>query len=106
MIEYDLAATLASMLEPLPQVQFGTHLHHTNFLVSNKVFAFLQGDGVALKLPKETVQQLVVTNYAAPLVMGKRVMKEWVIIKHERPEAYQQDEALFKEAIRFVSSKA
>jgi hypothetical protein len=106
MTSHDLAAMLSSMLENTPQVQVGTHLHHANFLVGNKVFAFIQGDGVALKLPKSTIQALVGAKQAAPLVMGKRTMKEWAIIKHEHPEEYMQDEALFKEAIAFVSSKA
>jgi hypothetical protein len=106
MAEHDLTTILSSMLQDIPQVQIGTHLHHTNFLVGSKVFAFIQGDGVVIKLPKATIQALVETEYAAPLVMGKRVMKEWAVIKHDHPEAYQQDEALFKEAIAFVAAKA
>ncbi len=81
-------------------------MHHANFLVGNKVFAFLQGDGVALKLPKSTIQTLVETQQAAPLVMGKRTMKEWVVIKHAHPEDYTQDKALFQESMAFVASKA
>ena len=106
MADQSLATILASMLGGIPQVQVGTHLHHANFLVGNKVFAFIQGDGVAIKLPKEKIQALVETKRAAPLVMGKRVMKEWIVIKHYNPEEYKQEEALFKEAIAFVSSKA
>ena len=102
----ELTAVLSSFFEGNPQVQVGTHLHHANFLVGNKVFAFIQGDGVALKLPKATIQTLVETRQAAPLVMGKRTMKEWTVIKHQHPEEYRQDEALFKEAMAFVASKA
>ncbi len=105
MADQQLATILSSMLEGIPQVHRGTHLHHTNFLVGEKVFAFTQGGGVALKLPKAKIQALVEAAYAAPLVMGKRTMKEWVVIKHAEPEAYRQDEALFKEAIAFVASK-
>lgn len=106
MTGHDLATMLSSMLEEMPQVEVGTHLNHPNFLVGNKVFAFIQGDGVVVKLPKTTIQTLVEAKHAVPLVMGKRVMKEWAVIKHDHPEEYQQDEALFKEAIAFVSSKA
>jgi hypothetical protein len=76
------------------------------FWWGDKVFAFIQGDGVALKLPKDKIQALVEARQAEPLVMGKRTMKEWVVIRHEKPEQYQQDEALFKAAIAFVASKA
>ncbi len=106
MADSDLATVLSSMLEAMPQVQVGTHLHHTNFLVGNKVFAFIQGGGVAIKLPKEKIQELVDANYALPLVMGKRTMKEWVVIKHQDPAAFQQDAALFKAALAFVAAKA
>ena len=106
MADHDLTTILSAMLQDIPQVQIGTHLHHTNFLVGNKVFAYIQGDGVVLKLPKEKAQELVETEQAVPLVMGKRVMKEWVVITHDDPTAYQHDDALFKEAIAFVASKA
>ena len=106
MADDDLATVLSSLFEDAPEVQVGTHLHHTNFLVGNKVFAFLQGDGVVLKLPKATIQTLIEAKKAVPLVMGKRVMKEWAVITHDHPEEYTQDEALFKEAMMFVASKA
>lgn len=105
MADQQLATMLASMLAGIPQVHIGTHLHHANFLVGDKVFAFIQGDGVALKLPKAKIQALVEAAYAAPLVMGKRTMKEWAVITHAEPAAYEQDETLFKEAIAFVASK-
>ncbi len=101
----DLSATLASMLVDLPQVRVGKHINNVNFLVGEKVFAFVKGDGVAMKLPKEKIKELVDQERATPLVMGKRVMKEWAVIKHEEPEEYQKDLELFKEAIAFTGSK-
>lgn len=106
MAQPDLTTILSSLLADIPRVQVGVHLNHTNFLVGNKVFAYIQGEGVVLKLPKEKALELVETAYAAPLVMGKRVMKEWVVIKHDHPKAYQQDVDLFKEAVAFVAPKA
>ncbi len=106
MAEQELAAVLTSMLEGMPGVSVGTHLHHPNFLVGDKVFAFIQREGVAIKLPRATIQTLAAAQRARPLVMGKRTMKEWVVITHDHPEEYTQDEALFKEAIAFVASKA
>jgi hypothetical protein len=106
MAEHELTTILSTMLQDIPGVQVGTHLNHINFLVGNKIFAFIQGDGVVIKLPKATIQALAETRQATPLVMGKRVMKEWVVIKHDHPEEYRQDEALFKEAMMFVAAKA
>ncbi len=73
-------------------------------ILANKVFAFIQGESVVLKLPKERAKELLDKKQASQLVMGKRAMKEWVVITHQHPEEYQQDEKLFKEAIAFVSS--
>lgn len=102
MEQNDLASIIASMLEQIPQVRTGTHLHTTNFVMGNKVFAFLKKDRLAIKLPQGTAQQLVAQRYAQPLVMGKRVMKEWIVINHIDPQDYQQDLELFKKAMAFV----
>lgn len=102
----DLSTILALMLADLPQVKIGKHIHAINFLVGEKVFAFMKGGGVAMKLPKEKIKELVEQEYVTPLVMGKRVMKEWVIIKHADPEEYRKDLELFKESIVFVASQA
>lgn len=102
----DLSTILAFMLADLPQVKIGKHIHNINFLVGEKVFAFIKGDGVAMKLPKEKIKELMVQELATPLVMGKRVMKEWVLIKHDDPEEYKKDLELFKESIAFVATTA
>jgi hypothetical protein len=36
---------------------------------------------------------------------GKRVMKEWAIIKYENPSEYKKAFGLFKESMAFVSLK-
>ncbi len=106
MANTDITTILACMLEDLPQVSVGRHIHNANFLVGEKVFAFIKDGGVAMKLPRARIQELMETRNAAPLVMGRRVMKEWVVIKHEDPEEYKKDLDLFNESIAFVSSKA
>ncbi|HZR30193.1 MAG TPA: hypothetical protein VFA71_15555 [Terriglobales bacterium] len=102
--EEDLAALLASMLQDLPQVSVKKHVGHASFLAGKKVFAFTRDEGVAVKLPREKIQELVNKKSAAPLVMGKRVMKEWVVIKRKSAGEYKKDLSLFKEAVAFVSS--
>jgi|GraSoiStandDraft_43_1057313.scaffolds.fasta_scaffold265711_1 hypothetical protein len=56
--------------------------HNTSFLIGKKIFALTKGDGVVVKLPKEKIKELVDRVNVEPLVMGIRVMKEWVIIKY------------------------
>ncbi len=58
-----------------------------------------------MKLPKEKIKELVDKENAEPLVMGKRVMKEWVIINYKDSSDYKNAFRLLKEAIAFVSLK-
>jgi hypothetical protein len=37
--------------------------------------------------------------------MGKRTMKEWIVIEHSKPADHKKDLALFKEAKAFVESE-
>ncbi len=106
MADRDLATVLTSMLGGLPQVRVEQKANHLSFLVGEKIFAYTHGDGVVIKLPAKTIEGLVDKKYAAPLVMGKKVMKEWLVVEHDDPQAYKQDLELFKEAIGFVSSQA
>jgi hypothetical protein len=102
----DTATILTKLLAGIPEVSVGEHIHHANFLVGKKVFAFVKGSGVAVKLPRKTAEDMVKTNKATPLFMGKRVMKEWVVIEHEDPEAFRSDLQLFMTSIGYVSSTA
>ena len=59
MANSDLAAILSSMLEDLPRVSIRKTSNHTSLLIGKKVFAYTQGDGVVVKLPKEKIEELV-----------------------------------------------
>ncbi len=101
----DLAAILTAMLEGLPGVNVKKSANRLSFAIGEKVFAFTLKDRVVLKLPQEKIKALVDKKAAAFLVMGKRVMKEWAVIKHEAPAEYKKELKLFKAALAFVSSK-
>jgi hypothetical protein len=100
----DIGSVLASSLAKIPGVVVKRKLASANFTVKKKVFAFTKGDGV-LKLPPETVKRLVEVGAASMLVMGKRTMKEWVVIRLNDPSDAKKHLGLFKEAMAFVSAK-
>ena len=106
MTDHDLSRVLSAMLEDLPQVVIEKKANHISFLVGKKVFAYTRDQAVVMKLPQETVKVLVDKEYGSPLVMGKRVMKAWVVIQHKHPAEYEADIELFKEAIACVSPKS
>ena len=99
----ELDLYLSNLVGKLSKVTVGQKFGHVNFTVGKKVFAFSRPDGVALKLPLTTVDSLVLKKKAARLVMGTKVMKEWVMLKHPKPADYRGDLGLFKESLAFVS---
>ena len=106
MADPKLIATLSSILGLLPEVTEKKTETHATFLIRKKVFAFTRssGPGVALKLPKERIAALLEREDITLLTMGKRTMKEWIVIERSNPKDYKKDLALFKEAKAFVEA--
>ena len=101
----ELSTVLVSVLQKLPGVVVRTKFNSVNFTVRKKVFAFTKDKGVVLKLPPETVKVLIKAKTASLLVMGKRAMKEWVVIRYQDPAGAKKHLGLFKEAMDYVSRK-
>ena len=55
---------------------------HGCLMIDNKIFAFARPDeSAALKLPEARIAELIATDSEIQLlVMGKRTMREWVVI--------------------------
>ena len=106
MADPKLIATLSSLLSSLPGIMEEKTETHATFLIKKKVFAFTRssGPGVALKLPKERIAALLRREDITLLTMGKRTMKEWIVIERSKPADYKKDLALFKEAKAFVEA--
>jgi hypothetical protein len=106
MADPKLIATLSSLLGSLPGVMEKKTEIHATFLIQRKVFAFTRstGPGVVLKLPKERIAALLQREDITLLTMGKRTMKEWIVIEHSKPADYKKDLALFQEAKAFVET--
>jgi hypothetical protein len=106
MADARLIATLSSLLGSLPDIAEEKTETHATFLIKRRVFAFTRssGPGVALKLPKERIAGLLERDDITLLNMGKRTMKEWIVIEHAKPTDYKKDLPLFKEAKAFVEA--
>jgi len=75
------------------------------FFARERLFAFIAGEGLALQLPAHVVQQVIDQVDYLPFKMRNRpVLQEWIRIRHEDPDAYSRDAALFRKAARFVTS--
>ena len=102
-----LVTAISNLLAPLPSITEERTPTHATYFIGRKIFAFTRsggGGGVALKLPADRIAELLVRDHITILKMGKRTMKEWVLLDHAKPTDYTDDLDLFKESIAFVAA--
>ncbi|CAN5246161.1 hypothetical protein BH20ACT24_BH20ACT24_04300 [soil metagenome] len=101
----ELFESLAVALLAEPAVSQGTGFGKSPGLrVGGKVFAMLVRGELVAKLPRERVDQLVVSGSAAPFDPGHgRVMKEWVSTPARHGSQWKQ---LADEALQFARGAA
>lgn len=96
-------AALAEALDD-PRVERVAKLGRMNLRVGGKVFAMTVKGRLVVKLPAARCQALVERGRAAFLVMGARVMKEWVTFAPDAPGAAKLWLAVAREALAHVTS--
>lgn len=98
----EIKAVLDGLLLPMPGVQPGKMFGHLAYGVGGKMFAFLLDKGIAIKLPKPTVQSLIDGNTFVPFKPdGVRIWPEWLSIYRDA-NGYAQDEPLFRQSVEYV----
>jgi hypothetical protein len=107
MTEKEMTEELTAMVGGMAGVNVKAMVHGTrsNYTVGGKIFAFTRKDGVVLKMPVERVEELGETRGAWALKMGKRTMKEWVVVPYADAKALRRDLKLVKEAMKFAEVK-
>lgn len=89
--------------EFLDGAQVVSKFGNTSFSVNGKVFAFTRPDGLLLKLPVDVLAKVLAEQDAEPLTMGKRTMREWILLRLNGPESYRNETDLMRIAMTFVS---
>jgi hypothetical protein len=98
---------LDSILPQLPGVVAGTMFGYPAYYVNKKLFACLFDEGVGIKVPAKVAESLVGKKGIIRFQpKGRRPMKEWIQINHERSEDYRMDEEILKISIDYVSSSS
>lgn len=102
----EVKAFLDDLLIGMPGVKAGKSWGYPSYKANGKIFAFVGGKGIALKLPLERVQELVAQGGAirAFEVADGIIWKSWISIDRANPGDYEQDMPLFEESITFVLS--
>ncbi|MCK4577262.1 MAG: hypothetical protein KAU50_00640 [Candidatus Marinimicrobia bacterium] len=89
MSEYrdDILEVVGDRLLEEPTVVRGLIFGHPGFKIENRVFGFVWGDGLCLKLSKPDYQTCLELEEAEPFAPGgERPMSTWAVISY--PEAY------------------
>jgi hypothetical protein len=100
---------LDSVLLQMPGVVAGTMFGYPAYYINKKLFACLYEEGVGIKVPAKVADSLVgQKGIVRFLPKGRKPMKEWIQINHERSEDYRIDEEILKISVEYValSSKA
>jgi hypothetical protein len=100
---------LDSVLLQMPGVVAGTMFGYPAYYINKKLFACLYEEGVGIKVPVKVAESLVGKKGIIRFQpKGRKPMKEWIQINHERSEDYRMDEEILKISVEYValSSKA
>jgi|GEM_PF-1402280 len=77
-LRQQIAADLAKRISGCT---LGVDMGHGCLMIDNKIFAFTRADeSGALKLPEARIAELVTDGEIRHLTMGKRTMREWVVV--------------------------
>ena len=98
-LRQQLAADLATRISGSTA---GLDRGHGCLMIDNRIFAFTRPDeSAALKLPEARIAELIANGEIRHLIMGKRTMREWVVIPNI---AAPGNLKLLKEAMAYVAS--
>lgn len=93
---------LATAFLARPRVSKGKMLASEALRIDGKSFAYLSEAGLVLKLPEPVAAGLVDEMRATSLEVGKRVMREWVVIPAADRDHW---ESLMSDAMDFVGER-
>jgi hypothetical protein len=84
-------AALAARYAGDPDVEPGTGFGSVPGLrVGGKIFAMLMDGALVVKLPAERCTAIVEGGGARPLAVGRRTMREWVVLDGAAPAAWPE----------------
>lgn len=95
---------LDTIMLDIPGVTVGQAFGYPAYNINGKVFAFVGGPGMSLKLPEMRAKFLIATRpEIRPFEPAEGIVwKSWISIMPTDFHAYEQYEDLFHEAVEFV----
>lgn len=96
------------LLLPMPGVKGGKAFGYPAYKINGKVFCFVGGAGIAIKLPEKRVAELLAggnANFSPFEVADGVIWKAWLSIDHDSPAAYAGDVELLEESMLYVAGQ-
>lgn len=95
----EVAQALTELAKHLPAATVGKMFGHPALYVAGKLSACAYGDGIGIKLPADTVHELLDRpGFSAFTPYGKTPMREWVHIRVTTAEQTHSHHALFDQS--------
>lgn len=98
---------LDKILLDIAEVKPGKMFGYPAYYIGGKLFACIYNNGVGLKVPEKTANQLreqPYIDYFQPL--GRKRMREWIQINRENSLDLRQDEDILFTALEYVADIA
>jgi hypothetical protein len=95
-----------ALLLGMPGVSTGQMFGHPSYKITGKVFAALMENGIILKLPQVTVNDLLTRENVTSFAPGGTPMRLWVLIEMRSADDYAQYMAYYREAWEFVANES
>ena len=101
----DVKEIVDDVLLSIPGVKGGKSWGYPAYKANSKVFLFVGGDGLSIKLPEARVQELIDTSATMSQFspVEGTVWKQWVTISHDDADDYREDIALIEESMQFAA---
>ncbi|MBC7815084.1 MAG: hypothetical protein H7175_28260, partial [Burkholderiales bacterium] len=100
----EVQAVVDDIVLDIPGVRGGKAFGYPAYKINGRVFAFV-GDGVALKLPKSQVKEMIAKGKPFGPFEANGIWQEWLHIELEEPTDYHEHTELFEESIGYVAEK-
>ena len=101
----DHKTVMDGLLLGMPGVKGGRAFGYPAYKIGGKVFCFVGGEGISVKLPLERVGELIASGppFSPFEPVEGTVWKSWVSIDRADSDAYRADMAILEEAVGFVA---
>lgn len=98
-------AKLDTLLLVMPGVKASKAFGYPAYKINGRIFAFIGGNGMAIKLPEARVKGLIDGKTKFPFEVAEgNIWREWLSIQHDDSEDYEADIDLFEESVEFLLS--